>query len=84
MEVKLHKGPMHGKTYTVRDGQQDIVMQSVKKSDLTFAQWKDPDLYPPMFSAVTSRYRMKTMYHPDYGNFPCVDPDGRVFFEYVK
>lgn len=84
MEVKLHKGPKHGKTIAVREGQREIVL-SVLDSAGMLSDWRDPSPLPT--ATISSRnvvYRMKIMSHPDFGTFPCVDPDGRVFFEYVS
>lgn len=82
MRIKLHKGPMHGKTYEVRDGERDIVLRHINSAGMLMS-YGDPS--PTAHVDIqTVTYRMKVMSHPNWGTFPCVDPDGRVFFEYVR
>lgn len=83
MEVKLHKGPKHGKVIAVPEGQTEIYMNVVKAGRDFFREMMLPSSEATLDIRTVS-YRMKVMSHPKYGTFPCVDPDGRVFFEYVS
>lgn len=80
MRVKLHKGPMHGKTYEVPDGRRDILFNA-------FGGTARFDLYTNNPKATlefaTVRYSMKMMKHHLFGYYPATDPDGRIFFEYA-
>lgn len=86
MKVKLYKGPMHGKTYEVRDDEYEIRLTATPRTRMLFENDLDyirtADYQTHVYrmvkvggGVISSRFKM--------GSIPAVHPDGSVFFEYV-